>query len=69
MLTAPCQPPRITVRDVSGEPLALIIHHPEGSPDAVPLHPLRALALAEDLTAAARRALARRGELEQEATP
>lgn len=57
MLTAIHHPPRITVRDTSGEAPALIINHPDGTATAAPVYPLRALALAEELTAAARRAL------------
>lgn len=59
MPTAPSHhPPRITVRDTLGEELALIIHHPDGTATAAPVPPLRALGIAEELTAAARRALA-----------
>lgn len=48
---------RVRVRDIDGEPLALVAYLQDGAAASVEILALRALALAEDLTAAARRRL------------
>ncbi|PWC53611.1 hypothetical protein [Azospirillum sp. TSO22-1] len=48
---------RVRVRDIDGEPLSLVAYLQDGASIAVEVPALRALALAEDLTAAARRRL------------